>query len=250
MAKPCFFVIITLNNKVIRVLFKKLFKSCSNVLFYYLPPYFQTLKHEIKHSKNPQEWVNDRYFFLHIPKSAGTSLSRALGRAESGHFTFQSLKNKYDEIKSKEVYFFIARDPKDRIISTYNYINGLHSKYGSSNLPQAYFASDLNDFIENKLTKININKHYFLRPFSEVIKGADKRKLYAINFNGLNENLKEFYSSILNEGISLPHLNKSSIKTTEFLSPRSIEIVEKLYKNDYVIIEKLGMERFVNLGDE
>ncbi|MEZ9198481.1 hypothetical protein [Shewanella sp. 10N.286.54.B9] len=218
-----------------------------NSLIYYSPTWLITFRHELNHKENPSVWAHDESFFIHIPKSGGTSVSNALSRKESGHFKFSKLKIKFPEVDNKEVYYFIARNPIERIVSTYTYIKDLHRKFGTSNIPSINVSESLNDFIINHLKYINVNEHYFLRPFSEVIKGIPKHKLYAVNFDGLSENMSLFYSEVLDRAIDMPHSNKSSSRTDLYISKESKDILFDLYSDDFEIFNKVTEHKYVRL---
>lgn len=218
-----------------------------NMLIHFLPTKFISFKHERNHRNNPSLWVNDDYFFLHIPKSGGTSVAKCIDRTESGHFKFSTLINKYPEIGSKKVYFFVVRNPIDRIISTYTYVKDLHRKYGTSNLPEIEFSDSLDSYIINFLKNTNVNEHYFLRPFSEVVKGVPESKLYGINFEGLSSNVSDFYKDILSQKINMPHSNKSTLRSDLYISKESEKIIRQKYKNDFDIYNKVKDHNYIRL---
>ena len=218
-----------------------------NKIISWSPAWLITLKHELNHKDNPSLWIDDNYLFLHIPKSGGTSVAIALNRKESGHFKFSSLIKKHPEINNKKAYFFIARDPIERIISTYTYIKDLHRKFGTSNIPEIDLSDSLDSYIKNNLNVTNVNEHYFLRPFSEVIKGVPKSRLYAINFDRLSSNMSEFYDNIIGENIEMPHSNKSTTRSDLYISEESKRIIQDKYNKDFVIYNKVKSSSYMRL---
>lgn len=205
-------------------------------------------RHYFNNRKALKRWMDDDVFMFHIPKTGGTSIAKAMGRPEPGHQTFQRLLKKDPSIQNKRSYFFVSRDPVDRIVSTYKYINMLHAKYGTSTIPQAYYAETLDDFVVNYLAKIDVEKHYFLRSVTNIINGIDESKVWAINFNGLSDNFSRFCESQVNIKYELPHENVSIVNSDAVISERSRKIIVDIYKKDYEINQALGAQPFCKLS--
>jgi len=63
-----------------------------------------------------------KLIFIHIPKTAGTSIQETFSMEDSGHYTCKELKKKYP--KEWDIYtkFAVIRNPWDRLVSNYYYI--------------------------------------------------------------------------------------------------------------------------------
>jgi len=133
---------------------------------------------------------NDQLIFIHIPKTAGTSIQFALAncvdlkysvllqkeiktknifyekinsfQAISGHFSFSDLKPNLTN-QRKHVFITLLRDPFERIWSLYNYIKKTPHHYVYNLIPNIDtidFYSFINRFleIENNLIKNNFSE--------------------------------------------------------------------------------------------
>jgi len=226
---------------------KKIRNSMINRLIFHSHPSVINFRHRRNNRQGLEFWLDDDPFMFHIPKTGGTSIARALGRPEPGHQTYKNLIKSYPNLEFKNNFFFVWRDPVERIVSTYRYILDLHRRFGSSNLPQVFYANDINDFVENYLTKISINRHYFLRPASVITEGIDKEKLWAVNFQNVSESYCKFLRSMGVEAPALPHENISSDSNTS-LTQDSINIIKSLYSDDVYLGSILGDKDYVNFS--
>jgi hypothetical protein len=221
-----------------------------NRLIFISHPSVVNFRHRRNNRQGLEFWLDDDPFMFHIPKTGGTSIARALGRPEPGHQTYKNLIKSYPNVEGKNNFFFVWRDPVERIASTYRYVLDLHRKFGSSNLPQVFYSKDINDFVQNHLTKIDIERHYFLRPASVITNGVDKGKLWALNFKYLSESYHGFMESMGVVAPTLPHENKSSkYKYGDVnLTGSSVNIINDLYSDDVYLGSILGDNYFVNFS--
>jgi len=82
--------------------------------------------------------ISDRHkcIFIHIPRSAGTSIKEALELQGRGHLPWQYYYLVYPDKWDSYLKFAIVRNPWDRVVSAYNY-----AKMGKS-----YWHDNLNRF--------------------------------------------------------------------------------------------------------
>ena len=214
-----------------------------------MPLTFLQWRHQYNNRSAIKTWLSDDPFLLHVPKTAGTSIARSLGRVEPGHFEFSHLVKMDPSLLNRKSYYFVSRNPVDRIISTYNYINDLHIRFGTSNLPAAYYADSVDDFVIRYLSKMDVEKHYFLRPVEVVISGAPIDRVFAVCFDGLEGNLNSYMDFVGRERIALLHENKSSLSVSrDSLSNAALKIIRDKYGCDFKIYEKARAEGFVCLS--
>ncbi|CAH7388538.1 hypothetical protein VCHA39O220_90043 [Vibrio chagasii] len=226
-------MIMLLKNKIV------------NFFWENVPVQVKNVKHIYSHRETPPLWINDDFLYLHIPKSAGTSVAKALGRKETGHFTYDFLRAKYPKVENKDKYFVIMRNPIDRIGSTFKYVKGLHERYGSSILPEINRYENVNDFIMDGLVKSDIHNHYFLRPVSDFVLNIPKEKLYYVEFDNLNYNLKRFFNKELSQNIELPYENISPKIRNQTISSAASEVITSLYSDDYFIYSRLSGKGYI-----
>ncbi|USD41282.1 sulfotransferase family 2 domain-containing protein [Vibrio sp. SCSIO 43135] len=176
--------------------------------------------------------------FIHIPKAAGTSVSHALYNKDPGHYPLRKYEHA-DEVKFREYFkFSVVRDPVTRIISTYYYIKKRDSIKFDKHHP-FYFISKydtLNDFVQGGLTESLVREHYFF--WSQSYYLSDKNGNIAVDYFAKMENLDEDFNYILKKINIDKELRKRNAgnnkENKEILTPKSIEVIYNLYKDDYV----------------
>ena len=97
--------------------------------------------------------------FIHIPKTAGISVTQALfGNYADGHTTIKNYKKKFlPQTVEKYFKFTFVRNPYDRLYSAYNFLkkggmNAEDKQWADSNISE---YNDFEDFVFNWLTKEN-----------------------------------------------------------------------------------------------
>lgn len=97
---------------------------------------FQKKNHS-RHFKSDNVSYKNNFVFIHIPKNAGTSLSKGFGVETSYHHTVKEYltiltAKKYDNMLS----FAFVRNPFSRFVSLYNYARMEESYYHSAICPE------------------------------------------------------------------------------------------------------------------
>ncbi len=184
-----------------------------------------------------------KLIFIHIPRTGGTSIERALcGRdwlnihAPSKHLTAHTAKKIYSEYWDEYFKFTFVRNPWDRMVSLL--------KYG-----QFYGVSlDIQDIIRSEnyfmyFKKIEYDKRYFNEnQFNDfnTINESVYQNIFGVemDFIGKFENLEEDFSEIclINNIINkkLPHVEKSHHRKNynQYYDSESIQLIEKKYNKD------------------
>jgi hypothetical protein len=163
-----------------------------------------------------------KYIFIHVSKTAGTSIERTLQpdtpldagtRAygntdfEEKHWSAEVYKDHYPQVFGKYFKFAFVRNPWDRLVSNYNW----HLKAGM------YTGLSFKEWI---LTEVftSISKYSYKRMI------ATKDGKILVDFVGRFENLKNDYQEVCNrlglEAIPLIHANNLSDRPhyTEYYS--------------------------------
>lgn len=184
---------------------------------------------------------NKECIFVHIPKTAGLSLSRGLFDADSvGHMPLQYYQKALDNSKFKKYFkFTFVRNPWDRAYSAYNYLR----QGGVSKKDQVWREtfrrySDFNDFVANWMDEDNINLVLHFMPQTFFLK--DAQGVVDFDFIGRFESLEKDYDKIREKigGEALKKINQShSSPYRDIYSKESIDKIRKLYARD---IEMLG----------
>ena len=182
--------------------------------------------------------------FIHIPKNAGSSISRSLygrGLPHTSALYYRLINPKsFAQIES----FALFRDPIERFCSAFNYL-----KYRSSHLADVKFreqylkdVNSLSDFIAKLKTdpdlKAKVLSYPHFRTQSEFV--CDLKGRVIVNQIGHLTHLKQFISAIeshIDDECAVEHLNKSAaIKKT---SEADECYIRKLYAVDFVLQERI-----------
>ncbi len=181
--------------------------------------------------------------FLHIPKTAGTSIMRFFDLSKNKiDFMYYGHGKESDHIfPNKNAFIFtFVRNPFDRLVSAWQYL-----RYGGNNeinkavcarynLSNSSFSSFVDMLVENK---DNIMSDVHLRPQSFWF---DRDRGIAIEFIGRFENLEKDLLSVCERvgikfnPLEFPHINSSNHSPWEtFYTPELKKQVREIYKEDF-----------------
>ena len=188
-------------------------------------------------------FYKSKTIFIHIPKTAGVSLAKAIygDVTLEGHrsFYFNSIAL---NIKN-EVYFSFAfvRNPFDRLYSAYKFLN----EGGMNHLDKLAFQTflsefeDFEDFILNGLNEKLIYQITHFIPQHEYL--CDKSGNILVDFIGRFEDLESdtlLLSKRLKKDINLSHLNfNSKLNYNEVYTDEMIYKVNQIYQKDIDIFK-------------
>jgi hypothetical protein len=179
---------------------------------------------------------NTRYIFIHIPKTAGTSILKYFKNTENGQIHEKISHNSYANSVGKLKSFAMVRNPYDRLLSIF-----LHWR---DNLKRIKETTEFEEFV------LNLNKpklwckpqfvyKWYSRYIDTQVSWISNRKNvpivdYIIKFENINEDFNNFLVSEEFEDIKeLPHTNKTShTNYKDYYNDDMIKIVENKYKWD------------------
>ena len=188
-------------------------------------------------------FYRSRTIFIHIPKTAGVSLVKAIygDVTLSGHRSvyFHSIVLKPD--KTKYFSFSFVRNPYDRLYSAYVFL----SEGGINSHDKLAFATylsrfkDFEDFVLNGLDKEMIFKITHFIPQYEYL--CDKNGNVLVDFLGRFESLYDDVNHLsikLGKNIKLCHYNRTEKrKYTNSYTQEMIDKVHRIYEKDIAIFE-------------
>ena len=176
---------------------------------------------------------NRNYVFIHINKTAGTSIVDVIGKPFRKHLTVKDVIKIIGQKKWDEAYkFTVIRNPWDKVVSHYKYRVKMNSNnmakksiefknwvactYGEPKDP-IYYGRELMfspqvEWLKNNHGKIDVDK--------------------IIRFENLNEGINEVFRTL---GIdsNLPHLNKTyKSNYRDFYDEESKQIITKWFHED------------------
>ncbi|MFC5458178.1 sulfotransferase family 2 domain-containing protein [Prosthecobacter fluviatilis] len=189
---------------------------------------------------NPQIYPHLKTIFVHVPKTAGTSIEKRLrennGVVVGGHTTAEGFRKKYPGVFDDYYKFAVVRHPLSRFVSAFFYLLDRPINLNLRN-KIVHECATLDTFIscvEQKPDVISQIVHLF--PQHTFICDAQDRVL--VNDVYKFENLPEEWLRIC-QTIGLPHepldiLNPSSAGQLEIANKsRLVDLVTSLYRKDF-----------------
>ena len=180
----------------------------------------------------------NRCVFIHIPKAAGTSLTRTLFAAPSRHLQYTEYERANPRKFRKYFKFSFVRNPYDRLFSAYTFlknggVNDLDRTWAQQHLT-AY--SDFESFVNGWVTPDNIWSWVHFKPQHFWI--CDESLNLKVDFVGRFERMDEDVAVVQTRlGMPVKPLPKINVtdratKAQVPYSPDMRSIVEKAYRKD------------------
>lgn len=178
-----------------------------------------------------------RCIFIHITKTAGTSVAKSLFNYLPYHYTAIDYRVIYGK-KTFNQYFKFAyvRNPWDRLYSAYRYLksggwNEADILWRDTNIAE---YSDFNDFVCNWLTADNINKHVHFLPQHHFI--CDSKDQLLVNYLAYFETINDDFNKLTDKlGItaSIGHHNANPAESyLDVYNDKTRKIVAHIYQKD------------------
>jgi hypothetical protein len=175
--------------------------------------------------------------FVHIPKTAGISVCKALLSVDAiGHMPLYYYQVALGQKQYSEYYkFSFVRNPWDRVYSAYRYL----AKGGLSDQDKIWSEafkkySSFDDFVRKWVDEENIQLSLHFMPQSHFIKNA--QGVIDLNYLGRFENLERDYEVIRKtlggDAIGENNASGSGLSYAEAYSKKSRDIVARVYRDD------------------
>lgn len=179
--------------------------------------------------------------FIHIPKTAGTSLYELIGYTYIGHVTYRWYKDRNADKFNKYFKFAIVRNPWDRLVSTYFYL-----KKGGNNAMDEYWAkkhiykyTDFDTFVKEWVTEKNVDSWMHFMPQHKYI--YNERDELQVDYVARFENLSDDFKVIakrLNSNKELPRVNVSKrTHYKDYYTEETKAIVAQVYSKDIELFD-------------
>jgi chondroitin 4-sulfotransferase 11 len=174
--------------------------------------------------------MKKKLLFIHIPKTAGTSISKSLNiPKDHGHRTLQKIISKKSELNKYYKVAFV-RNPYDRMVSLYN------EKKETGWLYKNVDFKKFIQFIYTDISKIsndpNLENHskpctFWLKYDEQIIMD------YIGKFENIENDLNFIYKTLNLDNKKLQHLRKrNKMHYSKYYDEETINIVKKYHKED------------------
>lgn len=176
--------------------------------------------------------------YLHIPKTAGTSILDWVRKSNSNIIQEWESHPKNSTLKSvcpNNITFTVIRNPWDRMVSAYHYLRQISLPEGSSWLKINNINEDNFPTFEEWICNLNNYKnpeHYWFRPETSQGQWIDLPVEIFIRYENLEEDFKQV-QDLFNCKNPLPHFyksNRSSYK--DYYNDQTKDIVTKFNEED------------------
>ncbi len=193
-------------------------------------------------------FIENKCIFIHIPKSAGTSVNQSIfGHNTGNHATIAEYQIAFSRIEFESFFkFTFVRNPWDRLLSAFIYLkNGGKCKRDYQWAEKHLLPyKNFNDFVMKWVSKRNIIKGIHFLPQYRFLTTPKSLKP-EVNFIGFFENINndyEYIRKLLHIGKKLILENKTAEKAGDYRSyynDKTVKIVSDVYAED---IELLGYD--------
>jgi chondroitin 4-sulfotransferase 11 len=176
---------------------------------------------------------NGPFIFIHINKTAGTSIGKAIGLSLKDHLTAREVIARIGMDKWGTAYkFTLVRNPWDKVVSHYEYRRKKNkTEIASRNIPFSEWVRMT--YGENKDTFYYNNPRSF-QPQVEWLK--DNEGNISIDFIGKFESInKDFHQikTIIGLDAELPHLNASErVDYLSYYDDETRDVVARWFRED------------------
>jgi len=207
--------------------------------------------HKMPFRKNQYPYANYqkeyKCIFIHIPKTAGTSILNQLNNDKwipRNHATWKEYQKRSPHYFKYFFKFSFVRNPWDRAVSTYFYIKQSNdAKTYNGDLIRDIFSDKLESFEEFVLKFLDIDMIYTHSLFMpQWFYLTDEKNQLQVDFLGRYENLDVDFEFIKSKiGLDTPKLEKVNIsnrkKYHEYYSEKSYAKIADLYSKDIQLFD-------------
>ena len=176
-----------------------------------------------------------KVIFIHIPKTAGTSISNLLGFFSKKHYTARQVIDKVGNLWDKSFKFTVVRDPYERVLSMYyEYLRVNKIPIADRGKKFSFENWVINCFQEKNEDYLKWKPFFFTQKKWLENHSGEINMDYIARFENLEREMN-LISNIIGLKGELPKLNKSSSKKEyEFHRTETTDkIIENYFSDDF-----------------
>lgn len=186
----------------------------------------------------PRIFDREKFIFIHIPKTAGKSLTKVIGSGGACHLSWRHYQAILEEKIENYYVFTVVRAPLDRLISSYTYMkSGGNQSIEDLEIKRDWIDpfKNFDEFVKESLSTSSVISSRKFRPqttFLENKEGHIEKQINIFYFESLLQAYQEI-SEQLKLKKPLPHVNSSNRGNEASISLESAKIINQLYSKDF-----------------
>jgi hypothetical protein len=192
------------------------------------------------HEQFPKCFLNTGIAFIHVPKSAGTSISMALYGISLGHRSLAMWQDMFPHSMKKVKIMAVVRDPVARFVSAFYFLKG-----GGMNDSDRSFAlkylSDYNEpselacaLIDPGLQSLVLSYYHFTKQVDFLTDSSGRIAIHCLFRLEELSRAEQWASKILGRQIKFDQLNAGPMPVERCdIDKRALSILSKIYREDF-----------------
>ncbi|MDB5733786.1 MAG: hypothetical protein JWN16_423 [Alphaproteobacteria bacterium] len=193
----------------------------------------------------PEQMAQRNLIFVHVPRAAGTSISRALyGEGCTHHYSARYYRTVHPKLWARAQSFAVLRDPFDRFASAYAFVRagGTPScRLSDVFARQTAHVVTVDDYLSFLEDREPLDLDFVMRPQSWFVCDGDTVLVRNLFLYGEDDDALAAWLAPHGVG-PVPWLNRSS-RIALLLNPAQRRRIARLYAQDFVLIESVRAGR-------
>ena len=203
----------------------------------------QKIKHKLNIYRRYIPWKKAGCIYIHVPKAAGTSISKSIYGRPLGHYTTCEIFEKFPKLFASAYKFSFVRNPWDRVLSAYRFAKIGRTESMGIYKPEQYAIPEFDSFesfVFDWLLIRDINKLDFVfQPQYKFLYSENGTLM--VDFLGklerLNNDIKTV-EQVLGTNLVIPFANRTSRENNyrdAYKNTSLIEKVREIYLKDITL---------------
>lgn len=170
----------------------------------------------------------NKHIFVHVPKTAGTSMERTPFVGGNGHESARSIRDRLGEEEFRSFFSWgFVRNPFDRLVSVFHAIHQHPDQCGVRDEVTVDFTKFIQNVPKLSFTHVRSMSYYLCDPEGKVL----------VDFVGRYETLQQdwdFVCTRLRQAAVLGHKNKTEHDNFwSYYDEEALQIVSEHYRSDF-----------------